>query len=136
MYKHVLAPIAFDHGHLAGQGIAVARKLLTPDGHLSLLHVMETIPGYAMTYVPKDRLEANRAEILADLNSLAKNAGEECSTAVVSGHPSRAILDYAEEHEVDCIVIASHKPGLQDYFLGSTAARVVRHAKSGVHVLR
>lgn len=136
MYKLILVPVAFDHGHLGGQGIAVARKLSIPDGHLSLLHVMETIPGYAMTYVPEDRLEANRAEILADLNRLAKNAGGDCSTAVVSGHASRAILDYAEEHDVDCIVIASHKPGLQDYFLGSTAARVVRHAKCGVHVLR
>jgi universal stress protein F len=33
-------------------------------------------------------------------------------------------------------VIASHRPGIQDYFLGSTASRVVRHANCTVHVMR
>ena len=32
--------------------------------------------------------------------------------------------------------IASHQPGLQDYFLGSTAAKVVRHATCSVLVMR
>ena len=42
----------------------------------------------------------------------------------------------AEDDKVDLIIIASHKPGLQDYFLGSTAARVVRHASCSVLVVR
>ncbi len=42
----------------------------------------------------------------------------------------------AVAHAVDCIVIGSHKPGLSDYLLGSTAARVVRHAPCAVHVYR
>ncbi len=58
------------------------------------------------------------------------------SAHVVTGHAGNTIVDYAAEHEVDCIVIASHKPGLQDYFLGSTAARVVRHSPCAVHVIR
>ncbi|WP_170501927.1 universal stress protein, partial [Ruegeria atlantica] len=37
---------------------------------------------------------------------------------------------------IDCIVLASHKPGMKDFFLGSTAALVVRHARCSVHVLR
>ena len=55
---------------------------------------------------------------------------------VVEGHAGRSIVDYAEKNGVDLIVIASHRPGLQDFFLGSTAARVVRHAQCCVHVLR
>jgi len=39
-------------------------------------------------------------------------------------------------HAVDLIVIASHRPGLKDYFLGSTAGRVVRHSPCAVHVIR
>ncbi|WP_371932559.1 universal stress protein [Pararhizobium sp. IMCC21322] len=46
------------------------------------------------------------------------------------------MVEYAESNGVDCIIIASHRPGLQDYFLGSTAARVVRHAHCAVHVIR
>ena len=55
---------------------------------------------------------------------------------MVTGHAARTILDYAEQMKADCIVIASHDPGIQDYFLGSTAARVVRHAHCSVHVVR
>ncbi|MEP4424264.1 MAG: universal stress protein, partial [Nitratireductor sp.] len=46
------------------------------------------------------------------------------------------ILAVAKEKQADVIVIASHKPGLQDYLIGSTAARVVRHAACSVHVMR
>jgi len=42
----------------------------------------------------------------------------------------------AKEKDVDLIIIASHRPGLQDYFLGSTAAKVVRHATCSVLVVR
>jgi nucleotide-binding universal stress UspA family protein len=33
-------------------------------------------------------------------------------------------------------VIASHRPGMADLLIGSTAAQVVRHAPCAVHVLR
>ena len=56
--------------------------------------------------------------------------------ALVKGHSARTIIDYATQHGFDCIVIGSHKPGLSDFFLGSTAARVVRHAPCAVHVHR
>ena len=34
------------------------------------------------------------------------------------------------------IMIASHKPGMSDYFIGSTASRVVRHSPVSVLVSR
>jgi len=46
------------------------------------------------------------------------------------------ILEMAKAKNVDLIVIASHKPGIADYLLGSVAAGVVRHAKCSVHVMR
>jgi nucleotide-binding universal stress UspA family protein len=55
---------------------------------------------------------------------------------VIKGHSGRSIIDVAVQKNADCIVIGSHKPGLIDYLLGSTAARVVRHAPCNVHVLR
>jgi nucleotide-binding universal stress UspA family protein len=55
---------------------------------------------------------------------------------MVSGHAGRGIVEYADANDVDCIIIASHRPGLQNLFLGSTANRVVHHAKCTVHVLR
>ena len=42
----------------------------------------------------------------------------------------------AEEKKAELIIVASHQPGLQKYFLGSTAAKVVRHATCSVIVVR
>jgi len=55
---------------------------------------------------------------------------------LIEGHSGQTILEWAEANEVDCIVIMSHQPGLQDYFLGNKAGRVVRHARCSVHVVR
>ncbi|MCP3868497.1 MAG: universal stress protein [Gammaproteobacteria bacterium] len=46
------------------------------------------------------------------------------------------ILADAERSGADLIVIASHQPELSDYLLGSNAAKVVRHAKCDVYVVR
>lgn len=46
------------------------------------------------------------------------------------------ILADAERSGANLIVIASHQPELSDYLLGSNAAKVVRHAKCDVYVVR
>ncbi len=61
---------------------------------------------------------------------------ENGSGVLVEGHSGTTILEWAEANGVDCIVVASHRPGLTDYLLGSTAGRVVRHAACSVHVVR
>lgn len=55
---------------------------------------------------------------------------------MVEGQAGRTIVDVAVENDIHCIVIASDKLGISDIFLGSTAAKVVRHAKCSVHVIR
>ncbi|MBT3764767.1 MAG: universal stress protein [Rhodospirillaceae bacterium] len=46
------------------------------------------------------------------------------------------IADHTTKIGADCTIVGSHKRELKDYFLGSTAARIVRHAPCSVHVLR
>lgn len=135
MYKHVLVPISFDDERDSAGAVAVAKKLVSGDGRISLLHVVEEVPNYAISYLPagyrdqaKQAVEKELAEIAASLPN--------ASAQVIDGHSSRTILDWAEKHEPDCIVIASHRPGMQDMLLGSTAAKVVRHASCAVHVIR
>jgi hypothetical protein len=69
-------------------------------------------------------------------NWIANATGRKMEVEVRTGHSYNTILDVAEEKDVDMVIIASHRPGLQDYFLGSTAAKVVRHAKCSVLVVR
>lgn len=135
MYSNILVPIAFDESGKAHPAIDVARTLAVPGGKITFLHVMERVPPYAVSYLPADYIALTRESILADLEQLATQVpgGQ---AVVITGHSGRSILDWVEENPTDLIVIASHRPGMQDLLLGSTAAKVVRHAQCAVHVIR
>ena len=135
MYEKILVPVALDHKPNVKQAFDVAEKLRTEGGHVIALHVVETIPDYVENHLPAGQMEENRKEAE---NLLKSEIGGRKGIAVkaVMGHAGRTIVEFADEAGCDCIVIASHQPGLADYFLGSTAARVVRHAHCAVHVIR
>lgn len=135
MYKHVLVPISFGEDRDAQGAIKLARLLADEGGRITLLHVVEQVPSHTLNYLPANYIATRRADIEAELAKItAKIPG--AMGAVATGHASRAILDWSAKNAVDCVVIASHQPGMQDLLLGSTAAKVVRHAHCAVHVLR
>ena len=65
-----------------------------------------------------------------------KIPGEKIQTHVVSGTPKDQILNLAKVIDADLIIIASHRPDITTYLLGSNAAAVVRHASCPVLVVR
>ncbi|MBW6507580.1 MAG: universal stress protein [Rhodobacteraceae bacterium] len=135
MYHNILVPIAFEHDRSADAALAVAAKLAAKGARVTLMHVMEEVPGYAIGYMPEGYLEKLSEAVKAELSALAATVtgGD---IALTRGAAGPEILAWARDNEADCIVLASHRPGITDYFLGSTAARVVRHAQCAVHVLR
>jgi nucleotide-binding universal stress UspA family protein len=135
MYNNILVPISFDEDRDSTGAIKVAKTLADAGATITLIHVMEQIPTYAITYMPTDYITESRNAIQTELQALAEDipGGK---ALLVEGHSGRTILDWADKHGVDCIVIASHRPGMQDLLLGSTATTVVRHAHCAVHVLR
>lgn len=134
MYQNILVPITQDHAATIAGSMAAARALLSEGGRITLLTVLAEIPSYVSHYLPQDQLQRNLVDVRAELE--AEFAGQGAAIEVRAGHAAQTILDLAREGGHDCIIIASHRPGMQDYFLGSTAARVVRHAQCAVHVLR
>ena len=54
----------------------------------------------------------------------------------VPGGIGGGILHLAEQLEADLIVLASHRPEMRDWLIGANAARVVRHARCSVLVVR
>ncbi len=135
MYKNILVPIAFDETRDSKAALDIAHAISEEGAIITALHVVEEIPSYVSQYLPEGQMQQNLTEIEKSLSE--KVAGETgVVVKVVEGHAGHSIVDYASDHGVDCIVIASHRPGFQDYFLGSTAARVVRHAPCSVHVVR
>lgn len=134
MYEKILIPMALDHG-IGPTALEVAATLLSEGGVIHALHVYEAPGGSVSAYLDPEVVNAGYDAARKRLNE--RIAGLDHVTPVLrKGHSSRTIIDYASEVGADCIVIGSHKPGLSDYFLGSTASRVVRHAPCAVHVLR
>ena len=136
MYKRILVPIAFDHEGEASEVLKLAQLLRASGGEIVLLNVIEPIPAYAEIYIPEDLRGSRREETEKFLDNIAKQVAEPVRTKMLVGNPGTQILEHAEDAGCDCIIMRSHKPGLEDYFLGSTAARVVRHAACSVHVVR
>lgn len=136
MYKTILVPVDMSHLEKGKSMIDVARKQGDKDTRIILLHVIEDIPNWAAAEIPAGILEHSRQTIHEELQAIANAASIKADIEIRSGHPYKTILDKATKVEADLIIIASHKPGLQDYFLGSTAAKVVRHANCSVLVVR
>ena len=135
MYKNILVAVALDHSTEYGKAFEVARLLADEGAEITALHVVEEIPAFVANEIPAEILTNRRGEAEAALKAEIGGLANVKAVSVI-GHAGRTIVDHAEQADVDCIIISSHRPGLQDYFLGSTAHRVVRHAKCAVHVLR
>ena len=135
MYRNILVPVAFDEEHDPAGALATAKYLVDEGGSITLLHVIDAVPAYVASQVPQTVRDEARKHIFEDLEAKAGGL-DDAKIEVVEGHAGTTIVDYAEENGIDLIVIRSHRPGLEDYFLGSTAARVVRHALCSVHVIR
>lgn len=110
------------------------------------LIMMTVVPNFGMSIVGSffekdfhDKLVAKTKESLHAM--LAKAAIDETGDTkvrlvVATGTAYEEILQFTKRIDCELIVIGAHKPDLKDYLLGPNAARVVRHAKQSVYVVR
>ncbi len=104
-------------------------------GQLVLLYALEPTPGYIASQIPSEALAKRKTGAEKALRELA--ARYEIAAAVLrDGAAATEILEYASEIGAELIMLHSHDPGLADYFIGSVASRVVRHAHCSVYVVR
>ena len=134
MYNKILVSLSLSHGY-SERALKLARALKLEGGKIIAVHVFELVHSSVHLYVPEEEIEKVRKSAK---ENLAKRIGAEkdIEAVMLTGHAGLSITEYANKVDADCIIVGSHKPGLQDYFLGSTAARIVRHAQCSVHVLR
>ena len=136
MYKTILVPIDLAHPEKGKPMINIARRLGGDNARIMLVNVIEDVPAFISSQLPVGLTGQIRETAGEELKAIANAAGIKPDYEVAAGKANNAILDIAEQQGADLIIIGSHKPGLQDYLLGSTAARVVRHAKCSVLVSR
>ncbi len=139
MYKNILVPIDLAQPAGGSEAVALAGRLCeSSDAKIRLLYVIPEVPKFVTAELPSDSYDKARAFAEAGLRRFADqgNLPPEVEKIVRVGHPYPEILAIAKDSGTDLIIVASHKPGLGDYFLGSVAAKVVRHAQCSVLVQR
>lgn len=136
MFKNILIPVDLGDISRATDNFKRAAELIDDGGKITLINVVEDIPTYVEFEMPENYAAKHLVSAQDHLENIVKNEGIKAGFDVLRGRPGPAILDYAEENDIDLIIMASHKPELMDYLIGSTAARVVRHAKCSVMVIR
>ncbi|MCF6321294.1 MAG: universal stress protein [Rhizobiaceae bacterium] len=141
MTKSILLPIDLNQESSWKQALPVALKMAKADD--AKLHVLCVIPDYGMAVVgsffPSDYASSAMADTEKSLTEFVKNnipAEINAESHAQHGTIYKEILSAADDLKCDLIVMASHRPETKDYLLGPNAARVVRHAKQSVFVVR
>ncbi|WP_255190618.1 ferredoxin Fer [Natronobeatus ordinarius] len=123
MYDTILIPT--DGSDVAASAGEYAASLAGAfDADLHVLSVEE----------PRDRAEDEELpaeQAVGATSALADDAGLEPTTSVreTDGDVHREIIDYAEEHDVSCIVMGTHgRTGLSRFVLGSVAEQTLRES--------
>jgi nucleotide-binding universal stress UspA family protein len=83
--------------------------------------------------------ESKAGQALGDLMSKVADeyTGDAVETAVVHGEPAEAILEYAQDHEIDMIVTGTHsRTGMDRLVIGSIAEQIIRESSVPVVTVR
>lgn len=141
MFKTVLLPVDLSAPPSWEKALPAALRLIQPED--GTLHVATVLPDFGMsvvgTYFDKD-FEARALHDVGEQLSawVAEHvpADTDVHPHVLHGRVYDQIIGAADRLDVDAIVMGSHRPELSDYLLGPNAARVVRHARQSVFVVR
>lgn len=142
MYKNILLTV--DLANLDDEQYAIDFAVEYARAFDSTLHILTVVPDYGLSivgsYFPQNHEKTAVAKASTDLQAFTTRvipADIRHRHIVDHGVIYRIILHYAREIGCDLIVMTSgRKLDLDDYLLGPNAARVVRHAKCSVHVVR
>ena len=109
------------------------------------LDVIAVVPDFGLSQVGsffnKDHHEQLVGHAKEELNTLVTKAldasqNDKVRHVIATGRAYEEVLSLAEKSNASLIVVGAHTSDLSDYLLGPNAARVVRHAKCSVYVVR
>jgi len=135
--------VAFDGSPLSERALTYAIETF-PDAPITAIYVINPIDSVidveagglpvAKNWYEKAKEEASR--IRTRTTDLAAERNTELDTVTEVGKPARAILKYADDHDIDQIVIGSHgRAGIDRALLGSVAETVTRRARIPVTII-
>lgn len=141
MYKKILVPIDINQNSSWELALPAAIKFAKDSG--AKLELFAVVPDFGMAMVgsffPKDYAKKALEHAEYELKAVARNNVPDdvkCTCHVRHGSVYKEINKAADKLGADLIVLTSHRPEAKDYLLGPNAARIVRHARQSVFVVR
>ena len=141
MYDDILVPT--DGSRAVERTLEHAFPIATAnDAAVHALSVLDTRIVQAATGETRDeitaQLERECEAATTDVAARASENGLETIERVERGTPAKTILEYADDHEIDLIVIGTHgkSPREKRMSMGSVSERVVDKASVPVFVVR
>ncbi|TWT56244.1 universal stress protein [Allorhodopirellula solitaria] len=153
-HSKILAP--YDFSKFSLDAVETAMRIAGSNENVTVLHVVDPVPLYGYSgdtglgmaggadwglpgiglasQIDEDHVQRALKMLRAEFND-ARHEGLHYDT--IASDPSHGITEYAQQNEMDLIVLPSHgRTGMTRLLIGSTAERVVRFAHCPVMVLR
>ena len=137
MTDHILVPM--DSSPMAKRALEHALST-RPDARVTVLYVIDYIEeSYSAralvgTEKLRERAQQRAEKLFKEATEIADEFDEAIETETVVGDPAREIVAYAEDHDIDQIIIGSHgRDEASPFLLGSVTETVV--FRSPVRVL-
>jgi nucleotide-binding universal stress UspA family protein len=141
MYDDILVPTDGSKG----VDRAVEHALSLADKYGATAHVLYVVNTSAYSTLPADSnwesitaaLEEEGEQSTGEIAARLRDSDVETQTSVDQGVPHKVILGYADDNDVDLIVMGTHgKTGLDRLLLGSVTEKVVRSSETPVLTVR
>ena len=143
--KNIL--VATDFGEASEVAVTYARELARTFGStLHVVHVIDDLgariggfPEYAASLgqLQVEEEDAARKRLEALVSDEDRRVLHAKTILLTSQWTAHAILDYARDEHIDAIVVGTHGRGrMAQFFMGSVAERIVRHAACPVLTVR
>ncbi|KZX15826.1 putative universal stress protein [Methanobrevibacter cuticularis] len=141
MYKKILVPIM---GKYSDELIEHALDLIDRrDVDLYVLYVVDSsVPFLTPKNIKKSMLVELRAkggyflDEFEDILDLSENPNISLTKILKEGKPAEIIVKFAEEENIDVIVMGTSKNIVAKHFLGSVSEEVVHFAPCTIHLVR
>ncbi len=85
----------------------------------------------------KKQLTIKGEKATAYVENVGNAANIDVESLILEGNPANEIIDFAENNDIDLIVMGTHeKTELQRFLVGSVAENVIRHSRKAILIIK
>jgi nucleotide-binding universal stress UspA family protein len=141
LYRNIV--IATDGSENSRKAISYGIEIAKISGAtVYAVHVVDTLSVVSDIWTAgkdliHDMMIRDGKKILSETRKIIEDSGVEVKDVLLNGHPGEEIIRFAEDNNIDLIVMGTlGATGLEKFLMGSVAEKVVRHSKVPVMVVR